>query len=188
MLESVLPFSTDLAKKVSEYCERHSEALPGHLHDRWEWTKSHYNGNEIHTNAEIMSSLLQGQWMIWMAQWIAPKRVLEIGTFTGFSALAWYEGTKATGAEIVTLDIRHEMLETTSHLFKELGVNDRIVQVEGPAAETLGTIEGEFDLIFFDADKENQKRYLDLILEQRLLSPKGVIFVDNDEVERGVFG
>ncbi|KAL8969998.1 MAG: hypothetical protein Q9183_001726 [Haloplaca sp. 2 TL-2023] len=107
------------------------------------------------------------------------EQVLEIGTFTGFSALAWYEGTKATGAEIVTLDIRHELLETTSNLFKELGVDDRIIQVEGPAAETLSTIQGEFDLIFFDADKENQKRYLDLILEQRLLSPKGVIFVDN---------
>ncbi|CAL8584120.1 hypothetical protein XPA_009725 [Xanthoria parietina] len=179
MLESVLPFSPDLAKKVSEYCERHSEALPRQLHDRWEWTTGHYRGAEIYTNAEMMSSKLQGQWMIWMAQWIAPKRVLEIGTFTGFSALAWYEGTKASGAEIVTLDVTHEFLEATAKLFKELGVDDRIILVEGPAAKTLSTLEGEFDLIFFDADKENQKRYLDLILEQRLLSPKGVILVDN---------
>ncbi|KAL8953258.1 MAG: hypothetical protein Q9222_000863 [Ikaeria aurantiellina] len=130
MLQSVLPFTPDLAKKVSEYCEKHSE-------------------------------------------------VLEIGTFTGFSALAWYEGTKATEAEIVTLDIQSEILKTTSTLFKELGVDDRITLVEGPAATTLPMIDGEFDLIFFDADKENQKLYLNLILEQRLLSPKGVIFVDN---------
>lgn len=60
--------------------------------------------------------------------------VLEVGTFTGFSALAWYEGTRATKAEIVTLDVRGEVLNFTRKIFKDLGVDDRIKVIEGPAA------------------------------------------------------
>lgn len=62
--------------------------------------------------------------------------VLEVGTFTGFSALAWYEGTRSTAAEIVTLDIRGEVLNFTRKMFKEVGVDDRITVLEGPAAES----------------------------------------------------
>ncbi|KAL8654024.1 MAG: hypothetical protein Q9210_001765 [Variospora velana] len=209
MLKSVLPFSPDLTERVLEYCEKHAEviaqsntvqygdsakrrhaihlALPTLLHIHWEWTIRHY------IDTEMMSSRLQGQWIIWMAQWIAPKR--------GFSAVAWYEGTRNSKAEIVGLDIRSEVLETTSNFFTEFGVADRITLVEGPAAKSsvqrskdlfsirylqhgffrVRTIEGEFDLIFFDPDKQNNKLYLDLVLEQRLLSPEGVILVDNGQ-------
>ena len=62
--------------------------------------------------------------------------VLEVGTFTGFSALAWYEGTRATKAEIITLDVRGEVLNFTRKMFSDLGVDDRIKVVEGPAAST----------------------------------------------------
>lgn len=62
--------------------------------------------------------------------------VLEVGTFTGFSALAWYEGTRSTAAEIVTLDIRGEVLNFTRKMFKAVGVDDRITVIEGPAAES----------------------------------------------------
>ncbi|KAL2059190.1 hypothetical protein ABVK25_000482 [Lepraria finkii] len=173
MLGSVLPFSPDLADRVSEYCEKHSKELPESLERHWEWT--------IRTwmDAEMMSSKLQGQWMIWMSQWMAPKRVLEVGTFTGFSALAWYEGTRATNAEIITLDVRGEVLNFTRKMFKELGVDDRIRVIEGPAASTLEHAEGQFDLIFLDADKHNYQLYMNRILERRLLSPHGVVFVDN---------
>ena len=62
--------------------------------------------------------------------------VLEVGTFTGFSALAWYEGTRTTKAEIITLDVRGEVLNFTRKMFAELGVDDRIKVIEGPAAST----------------------------------------------------
>ena len=62
--------------------------------------------------------------------------VLEIGTYTGVSALAWYDGTRASKAEIVTLDIRADLLERTRTFFKQLGVDDRITSIAGPAAET----------------------------------------------------
>ena len=60
--------------------------------------------------------------------------VLEVGTFTGFSALAWYEGTRATKAEIISLDVRHDVVEYTTRFLKEVGVDDRISVIEGPAA------------------------------------------------------
>ena len=62
--------------------------------------------------------------------------VLEVGTFTGFSALAWHEGTRATKAEIITLDVRGEVLNFTRKMFSDLGVDDRIKVIEGPAAST----------------------------------------------------
>ncbi|KAL6721254.1 arylformamidase [Lecanora helva] len=65
-----------------------------------------------------------------------PASVLEVGTFTGFSALAWYEGTRATEAEIVTLDIRGEVLAFTRKMFEEMGVDDRIKIKEGLASES----------------------------------------------------
>lgn len=63
--------------------------------------------------------------------------MLEVGTYTGFSAVAWYDGTRANKAEIVTLDIRNEVLDRTRKFFKELEVDDRITVIAGPAAETL---------------------------------------------------
>lgn len=62
--------------------------------------------------------------------------VLELGTFTGVSALAWYDGTRANQAEIVTLDVRADVVERTRAFFKQLGVDDRITPIAGPAAET----------------------------------------------------
>ena len=63
--------------------------------------------------------------------------VLELGTYTGFSAVAWYDGTRANKAEIVTLDNRKDVLERTRAFIKQLGVDDRITSIAGPAAETL---------------------------------------------------
>ncbi|KAG8529638.1 uncharacterized protein KY384_005119 [Bacidia gigantensis] len=134
MLGSVLPFSPELADRVSEYCEKHSE----------------------HESA-----------------------VLEVGTFTGFSALAWYEGTKATQAEIVTLDLPGDMMDKTREFFKEVGVDDRVKSVVGPAVETLKEVESEFDIIFLDADKQNNGTYLEICLEKRLLAGDGVVILDN---------
>ncbi|KAL8970140.1 MAG: hypothetical protein Q9197_003974 [Variospora fuerteventurae] len=109
------------------------------------------------------------------------------------------KGTRNSKAGIVSFDIPSEVFEITSNLFAEVGVADRITLVEGAAAKTsmqpskdlfgigylqhgffrLRTIEGESDLILSDPDKQNNKLYLDLVLEPRLLSPKGVILVDN---------
>ena len=59
--------------------------------------------------------------------------VLEFGTFTGFSALAWYEGTRSTNAEIITLERRNDLIDSAKNVFEELGVDDRIKILPGPA-------------------------------------------------------
>ncbi|KAI9713023.1 MAG: hypothetical protein M1820_001008 [Bogoriella megaspora] len=109
------------------------------------------------------------------------RSVLEIGTYTGFSALAWYEGTRSTKSEIVTIDLPGHVLEQTKDFFKEMGADDRIRVMEGSGNQELPKLSGEFELIFLDADKHNQRNYINIILEKRLLDPKGVILVDNSE-------
>ncbi|KAL8822077.1 MAG: hypothetical protein Q9191_007181 [Dirinaria sp. TL-2023a] len=176
MLGSVLPFSPELADRVSAYCEKHSED------DVVETTRAVDDLDE--PNAGTQASLIVGLARLMIE--VEEPPVLEVGTFTGFSALAWYEGTRATQAEIITLDVRGEVLAFTRSKFQEMGVDDRIQILEGPAAASLangdptrGGVVGQFDLVFLDADKHNYQNYLDTILDRQLLSPKGIILVDN---------
>ncbi|KAI5867001.1 putative SAM-dependent O-methyltransferase [Durotheca rogersii] len=173
MLGSVLPFSEDTADRVSEYCELRSTAIPDGLKEHWLETQSSF------TDADKMSSRLQGSWMIFTAKDRKPKRILEIGCYSGYSALAWYEGTKDTQAEIVTLELSPKMIAASRKAFKKYGVEDRIKLVEGPADQSLQTLEGEFDLIFVDANKDGYAAYVKTILDRKLLSPNGVILCDN---------
>ncbi|KAK8095675.1 o-methyltransferase domain-containing protein [Apiospora kogelbergensis] len=168
MLGSVLPFTEDVADRVSEYCETRSTPITDTLQKHWEYTRGKFS------DADKMSSRLQGAWMIFTA-----KDLLEIGCFSGYSALAWYEGTKETQAEIVTLELSPKMIAASRKAFQEYGVDDRVTLIEGPADETLKTLTGAFDLIFVDANKDGYENYVKIILDQKLLSPNGIILCDN---------
>ncbi|KAK8043256.1 o-methyltransferase domain-containing protein [Apiospora phragmitis] len=173
MLGSVLPFSEEAADRVSEYCETRSTPITDTLQKHWEYTRGKFS------DADKMSSRLQGSWMVFTANDRKPKRVLEIGCFSGYSALAWYEGTKDTQAEIITLELSPKMIAASRKAFEEYGVEDRVKLVEGPADQTLKTLTGEFDLIFVDANKDGYEGYVKTILDQKLLSPNGIILCDN---------
>ncbi|OTA99738.1 hypothetical protein M426DRAFT_268838 [Hypoxylon sp. CI-4A] len=173
MLGSVLPFSEEIADRVSEYCEDTSTKIPDTLLQHWNETRAGFS------DADKMSSRLQGSWMIFLARDRKPKRVLEIGCYTGYSALAWYEGTKDTKAEIITLELSPKMIAASRKAFKKYGVEDRVKLIEGPADQTLKTLTGEFDLIFVDANKDGYAGYVQTILDQKLLSANGVIVCDN---------
>lgn len=75
---------------------------------------------------------------------ITAFTVLEFGTYTGFSALCWYEGTRSTNAEIITLDIRHEVVEAAEKAFKDFGVDDRIRVLEGSADSSYVAFPGKW--------------------------------------------
>ncbi|KAK2007133.1 S-adenosyl-L-methionine-dependent methyltransferase [Colletotrichum eremochloae] len=173
MLGSVLPFSESVADRVSEYCEERSAPIPQVLLDHWNWTRSKF------ADADKMSSRLQGAWMIFTAKDRKPKRILEIGCYTGYSALAWYEGTKDTKAEIITLELSPKMIAASKEAFDKFGVNDRVKLIEGPADASLEKLDGQFDLIFVDANKDGYARYVQTILDRKLLSPNGIILCDN---------
>ncbi|OJD20861.1 hypothetical protein ACJ73_07801 [Blastomyces percursus] len=173
MLNSILPFTPEVAEEVSDYCLKHTNGVPRMMEEVWEYTAKSFK------DADKMSSPIQGSWMIFLAQDRKPRRILEIGTYSGYSALAWYEGTKATQAEIITLELSPEMIAAARSVFDKYNVNDRVTLIEGPADESLKTLEGTFDLIFVDANKDGYEGYVNTILARNLLSKNGLIMCDN---------
>jgi SAM-dependent methyltransferase len=102
--------------------------------------------------------------------------VLEIGCYSGYSALAWYEATKKTNAEIVTLELDPKMIAASKRTINKYKLGDRVHLIEGYAQDSIETLSGQFDIIFVDANKE------------KLLSPHGLIMCDNGKnVALGAF-
>ncbi|OAA54532.1 O-methyltransferase [Niveomyces insectorum RCEF 264] len=173
MLTSVLSFTPELAATVTEYCTDHSEDVSGHLKEVWDWTVSEFE------DSDKMSSPLQSATFKFLAEFIQPRRILEIGCYTGFSALTWYEATVATRAEIITLELDPTMIAASRRTFSRYGLEDRVRLIEGPAQKSIETLSGTFDLVFVDANKEGYEGYVRQILDKRLLAPKGLIVADN---------
>lgn len=105
--------------------------------------------------------------------------VLEIGCFTGYSALAWYESTVSTQAEIITLELDPKMIAASRKTFDRYKLNDRVTLMEGAAQDSIEKLSGQFDIIFVDANKEGYEGYVKQILDKKLLSPRGFIMCDN---------
>ncbi len=124
----------------------------------------------------MLSGHLQGQVLRMLSTMIKPKRILEIGTFTGYSAICLSEGL-IQGGILHTIDINDEYSEIVMKYFKEANVEHKIKRYVGNALEIIPTIEEEFDLVFIDADKDNYSNYFDLVINK---VPKGgYIFADN---------
>ncbi len=106
----------------------------------------------------------------------SSKRVLELGTFTGYSALSMAEALPVDG-EVVTIDKNKKINETAKKFWSRSIHGSKIKALFGDAIDVLKTLEGTFDLVFIDADKRNYKNYFELCID--LLSENGVIIVDN---------
>jgi caffeoyl-CoA O-methyltransferase len=105
-----------------------------------------------------------------------PRRVVEIGTFTGWSSIAM-ASSLPPGATLVTCDVNEETSAIARRYAEEAGVADRIEYRLGPAVETLATLDGPFDLVFIDADKDGYVDYYEAVLPK--LADDGVILADN---------
>jgi caffeoyl-CoA O-methyltransferase len=105
-----------------------------------------------------------------------PRRVLEIGTFTGWSSIVMASELPA-GATLVTCDVNEQTTAIARRYAEEAGVADRIDYRLGPAAETVAMLDGPFDLVFIDADKTGYIDYYEAVLPK--LADDGVILVDN---------
>ncbi|GJL55863.1 MAG: SAM-dependent methyltransferase [Nitrospirales bacterium] len=119
---------------------------------------------------------LEGAFLKMMTRVTQATRVLEIGTFTGYSALCFAEALPADG-QVVTCDIDVESTAFAQRYFHESPHGRKIEVKCGPALDTLQTLSGPFDLIFIDADKENYVQYYQRAME--LLTNRGVILIDN---------
>jgi caffeoyl-CoA O-methyltransferase len=134
-----------------------------------------------HTHAEVMmprmlSGHLQGRILSMFSNMLKPKRVLEIGTYTGYSAICMAEGLASDG-KLITIDINEELEDAVRKYFEESGFGPRIDYRIGNAVTIIPELSEKFDLVFIDADKENYSRYFDLVIDNVNLN--GIILADN---------
>jgi caffeoyl-CoA O-methyltransferase len=126
--------------------------------------------------AEMVVGPLEAAFLKTMVHAVAARRVLELGTFTGYSALAMAEALPEAG-KVITCEIDPD-IASIAHTFWDRSPHGKKIEVRiGPALETLAKLTGPFELIFIDADKINYVAYYRRSLE--LISPRGVILIDN---------
>lgn len=119
---------------------------------------------------------MEGSLLGFLVRALKVERVLEVGTYTGYSALCMAENLPEAG-ELITLDIDDELTEFSKKHWSLSPHGQKINKLIGPALDTIPKLEGEFDLVFIDADKQNYLNYLKLCLPK--LSKNGIIVVDN---------
>lgn len=124
----------------------------------------------------MLSGHLQGRVLSMISNMIRPKRILEIGTYTGYSALCLAEGLSPDG-KLITIDINEELEDSVRQYFEEGGMTGKIDYRIGNAVKIIPALKETFDLVFIDADKENYSNYFDLVIGK--VRQNGFILADN---------
>ena len=156
----------DLQQLLLAYCEPESELLK--RIDRETQLKV--------LMPRMISGHYQGRVLSMLSKMLAPKRILEIGTFTGYATLCLAEGLAKDG-KLYTLDINIELEDMVRRNFADSEFNSQIDYILGDATQTVAALDEVFDLVFIDADKKNNGTYYDLIFDK--IRPGGIIIVDN---------
>ncbi len=159
-----------LNEDLEAYVQQHSEQEPELLQQLV---------RETHLKVlqpRMLSGAYQGRLLALISKLVAPKHILEIGTYTGYSALCLAEGLQVNG-RIDTIDIDEELTDIQRRYFNASSYGNQIFQHLGNAAEIIPSLNGDFDLVFIDADKEQYPYYFDLIIDR--LKTGGLIIADN---------
>ncbi len=159
-----------LSERLNDYVEKHSQPEPELLQqlNRETWQKM--------IAPRMLSGHLQGRVLSMLSKLIQPGKILEIGTYTGYSALCLAEGMQKDG-ELHTIDINEELFDFQRKYFDASPFGKQIFQRLGDALEIIPKLDKTFDLVFIDADKNNYPNYLELILPK--LKKGSVILSDN---------
>ena len=159
-----------LPKKLDDYVVAHSQKEPKLLQQlsRETWQKV--------LAPRMLSGHFQGRVLSMLSKLINPKNVLEIGTYTGYSALCLAEGIQPKG-QLHTIDTNEELYDLQRRYFDKSGFGNQIIQYTGNAINIIPKIDKTFDLVFIDADKQNYPNYLEIILPK--LKSGSVILSDN---------
>jgi predicted O-methyltransferase YrrM len=128
------------------------------------------------THPRMLSGPIQGKVLELFSRMIRPKRILEIGTFTGYSAICLAKGLQDEGL-LFTIEVDEEMIEFSNRYFQKAGLTKKIQQIFGPALEQIPTLNEFWDLVFIDADKEHYLDYYHLVIDR--VKPGGYILADN---------
>jgi predicted O-methyltransferase YrrM len=158
------------SEHIHSYCEQHSTKESASLHELTRQT-------HLKTEMPIMlSGHLQGRVLSMISHMLKPTHILEIGTFTGYSAICLAEGLAENG-QLITIDVNEEMHELCETFFEKSGQADKIKMMIGKAADIIPTLDIAFDLVFIDADKTTYSHYFDLVIEK--VKKGGFILADN---------
>ena len=159
-----------LPNKIDDYVVNHSQQEPKVLQElsKETWQKV--------LNPRMLSGAFQGRVLSMISKLIQSKNILEIGTYTGYSALCLAEGLSSEG-KIITIDKNEELETLQNKYFEKSGFRNQIEQKVGNAIEIIPEIDAKFDLVFIDADKSNYVNYFHLIIDK--MNSGGIILSDN---------
>lgn len=159
-----------LPDNIDEYVTSHSQQEPELLQqlNRETWQKV--------LNPNMLSGAFQGRVLSMLSKLVRPTSILEIGTYTGYSALCLAEGL-ATNGTLITIDKNEELEDFCASYFEKSGYGKQIHHIIGNALEIIPNLEEKFDLVFVDADKSNYENYFNLIIDK--MNPGGIILSDN---------
>lgn len=124
----------------------------------------------------MLSGHPQGRILSFLSKIIKPKRILEIGTYTGYGTICLAEGL-ANNGKIITIDKNEEIIDFQNKYFEKSGYRDKIIQLHGEALDLIKTLDDKFDIVFLDADKENYIKYYKSVSNK--ISKGGILISDN---------
>ena len=157
-------------EKIQNYAERHTSAESSLLTELLEKTYSE------RSDKSMLSGFYQGRLLAMFSKMLRPRRILEIGTYMGYSALCLAEGLGDDG-KIITLDIQPETNEVAKEFWARTPIYSKIESYLGNALEIIPMLHETFDLVFIDADKENYANYYDLVFPKMRVG--GIVLADN---------
>jgi caffeoyl-CoA O-methyltransferase len=159
-----------LPENIDQYASEHTQKEPELLQELFKetWQKA--------LVPRMISGHFQGRVLSMISKLVHPKTILEVGTYTGYSALCLAEGLQKNGV-LHTIDHNEELYDFQRKYFDRSDYHDQIKQYVGDALDVLNTISGPFDLVFIDADKANYSNYFNAIIDK--MNPGGVILSDN---------
>lgn len=155
---------------LERYLEEHSSAEDPVLKE----LSRHTHLNAVHP--QMLSGRILGGFLTFISQLVSPKKILEVGTYTGYSAICLAKGL-APGGKLITLDFNDELRQTALSFFEKAGFDQVIELINGDALEVIPDLSGPFDLVFIDANKEGYPSYYELIVPK--VSKGGFILADN---------
>ncbi len=159
-----------ISKELDLYCTSHTSAECDVLKEL---------NHETHTsvlNPRMISGNLQGQFLTMLSRMMRPKCIIEIGTYTGYSAICLAKGLPADGV-LHTIDVNEELEDMNTRYFEKAGFEHQIVQHIGHASNIIPDLDFKIDLAFIDADKKNYPLYFDILIDK--MNPGGWIIADN---------
>ncbi len=160
----------EFPERINRYADAHTSEVDLLLQELYRTTHL----KTVHP--QMISGKVQGQFLSFISRMIRPYRVLEIGTFTGYSAYCLAQGLRENG-KVVTIEVNEELEELLRDFFAKAGISDRTELLIGDALEILPTLEEKFDLVFIDADKEHYPEYYEYCLNA--LNSGGYLLADN---------